>query len=109
MRSIPLAIALLYPAVSLASGGDVLTLLWLEAALFVTVGLSVAVSRLPWGTRLLLLAAYLAAVLAPWFATESMPYTSNSLFINMACIGVPALVFFGGLYMAMRRASNAAS
>lgn len=76
MRSIPLAIALLYPAVSLASGGDVLTLLWLEA---------------------------------PLFATQNMPYTSNSLFINMACIGVPALVFFGGLFMAMRRARNIAS
>jgi hypothetical protein len=103
MRFIPLTIALLYPAVSLASGGDVLLLLWLEAVLFVAVVLSVVVSGLPWATRVLLFAAYLAAVLTPLFAIQNMPYTANRLFINIVCIGTPGLIFFGGLFMAMRR------
>jgi hypothetical protein len=96
MRSVPVAVALLYPTVSLASGGDVLLLLWLEAALFLAVVLSVVVIKLPWTMRVILFALYVVAVLVPWYATENMPYAANSVLINFVCIGAPILVFFGG-------------
>jgi hypothetical protein len=109
MKSVPVAVALLYPALSVASGGDILLLLWLEAALLAAVVLSLAFSRLPWVPRLLLFALYMAAFAVPLYATKNMPYTANQVLINFVCIGAPTLVFFGGLILAMRWRKNITS
>ena len=109
MRFSPLTIVFLYPAASLASGGEVLGTLWLEGILFVVVLLSVARSGLTWATRLSVFVAYLIAVALSWVAISDMPYEANSLLINVVCVGLPAIVWAGGLLLAARFGKNITS
>jgi hypothetical protein len=107
MRPLPLIALALYPVTVLASGGEILLLFWLEAALFVVaVMLSATVRPLPWTARLLLFLMYLATVLLTWFATGGMPYDANHVLINAVCVGIPAAVLFVGYFLALRRAKT---
>jgi hypothetical protein len=108
MRFSPL-IAFLYPATSLASGGEVLGTLWLEAILFVAVLVSVARSGLTWVARLSVFVAYLIAVVLSWVAASDMPYEANRLLINAVCVGLPAAVWAGGFLLAARFGKNITS
>jgi hypothetical protein len=97
----------LCPATVLASGGDVLILLWLEVLLFVVaLILSAAVRKLSWTTRTLLFLAYIAAVFATSWATADMPYSANQVLIISVAFGIPAAVLFGGFAVALRLARN---
>jgi hypothetical protein len=109
MRLSPLTVAFLYPATSLASGGEILVTLWLEAILFVAVLVSVTRSGLTWVARLSVFGAYLIAVTLSWVATSDMPYEANHLLINAVCVGLPAIVWAGGFFLAARFGKNITS
>ena len=86
-----LVIATLTPSIAEASGGEVLSLLWLEWALFVVVATSIALGRLSMRGKLLVGGAYLMSAIAPLVLTFDWPYRDNQRLINALCIGTPFL------------------
>ena len=88
-----MAAALLAPTAARASGGDALSLLWLEVLLLVAVLGSVAFGRLNMKGRWLVVTAYLFGVLSPLLVTASWPYRDNAATINALCFGVPLVLW----------------
>ncbi len=85
-----------------ASGGDILTLFWLELALLFAVVLSVAIGRLSWKGRFQVFGAYAVGVLSSWLLTEMLPYSDNIAIINTVCIGAP-LILWLSVYIFVRK------
>ena len=100
MRTLKAALLSLLPATAHASGGDILSLLWLELLLLVAVVLSVALGKLNATGKIMVLAAYLVGAIAPWWLTSNWPYSENLVLINALCIGGPILLWLPAFALA---------
>lgn len=95
---------LLAPSAVQASGGEVLSLFWLELILLVLVAISVAIGKLSPNGKLIVVGAYLLGVAAPLAFTSAWPYRDNMLLINSLCFGVPFASWLGAFtYTRTRR------
>jgi hypothetical protein len=92
------------PSTAWASGGEVLSLLWLECALFALVVSSLFVLRLTVMRKLLVFGAYFLAAAGVLYATRDWPYSANLMTINAISIGLPFLSWLlAVLYFCFRR------
>jgi hypothetical protein len=72
-----------------ASGGDLLSLVWLEAGLFALVLSSVLLLKLSAARALGVFSAYIAGALLGLYLTSDWPYQENLVAINTICVGLP--------------------
>jgi hypothetical protein len=93
VRTLALSLLALLPTAANASGGDVLSLLWLSLLLLVAVVLSVVFGKLKATGKAIVFGAYLVGAVIPWSLTSNLPYSENLLFINTVCIGGPLITW----------------
>lgn len=80
------------PTFAHASGGDVLSLLWLEAGLFVVALIFLITSRLDIKQRVIVFFSYFVSAILVLKLTSKLPYTDNIVFINTVSIFVPIII-----------------
>jgi hypothetical protein len=102
MRVFPLIALANFPASCLASGGSVLSVLWLEAALFVAVVGSLFLPALSASSRTIIFVVYLCGVALAASLVWNVPYEANNLVIALAAIGIPSCLWLGALLLALR-------
>ena len=93
LRKPAVALTALLPSAAHASGGDILTLFWLELVLLVAVLVSLALGRLTGKGKVIVLTAYLIGAAVPLWLTADWPYSANLFLINALCIGVPLFLW----------------
>jgi hypothetical protein len=103
VRTLAVSLLALLPAAAHASGGDVLSLLWLSLLLLVAVVLSVVFGKLNATGKAIVFGAYLIGAVVPWSLTSSLPYSENLLFINTLCIGGPLITWLPAFALARRK------
>jgi hypothetical protein len=91
------------PQLASASGGDVLSLLWLEALLFALVVGSLIAVRLPAPRTLAVFSAYMFAAATAFYFTNDWPYSANLVKIHVLCIGVPFVAWLLALLLFRRK------
>ncbi|MFC0349913.1 hypothetical protein [Undibacterium danionis] len=96
-------IALSWPRTAMASGGEVLALLLLEAGLFIAVLAGLLVFRLGLKRSTIIFSLYLLSLFASIYITGQMRYLDNLILINTICIGVPLLVWIISLNYFLRQ------
>jgi len=69
---------LIFPSLAMASGGEVLSLLWLSFLVFVIVVVSLFLSKFTEKQKTVVFFVYLVAALFGFIATSSMPYLKNA-------------------------------
>jgi hypothetical protein len=99
MRKVLLIASAAYPASCLASGGDALSLLWLEAALFAAVVVSLALVSLPVSRKFLVFAAYVLGLALAVAVTWNLPARDNRLLGTVVLLGLPSLMWLGALVL----------
>jgi hypothetical protein len=102
MRKVPLALILALPAQAFASGGEVLSLLWLEFALFVAVVVSLIFSRLPFHYRIVIFSAYCLGHAVAFGLVGGLPYVANRLVVNLVSVLVPLTLWLAALVISKR-------
>ena len=103
MRTLAVSLLALLPAAAHASGGDVLSLLWLSLLLLVVVVLSVVFGKLNATGKAIVFGAYLVGAVVSWSLTSSLPYSENLLFINTLCIGGPLITWLPAFALARKK------
>ena len=103
MRRPAVALTVLLPSAAYASGGDILTLFWLELVLLVAVLISLALGRLTAKGKVVVLTAYLVGAVLPWWLTADWPYSANLFLIDALCVGVPLLLWLLTFFVARKR------
>lgn len=93
---------LAWPTPSVASGGDVLGLIWGQGALLLAVLVSLFRVRMPGLRKLAVFAAYMAASVLANFFVADWPYATHALLINALCILPPLLVWVAMLVVLYR-------
>ena len=91
------------PQLALASGGDVLSLIWLEVALLGLVLGSLMVLRLSALRSLVIFGAYLLAASGALYITRDWPYLDNLVTINSICVGLPLLAWLAAISCLRRK------
>jgi len=82
---------LLFPISAHASGGDILSLIWLEVGLFVCVAILMFISSFEFKHKLIIFTVYIGSAIAALGITSSMPYSENLIFINIISVIIPIL------------------
>lgn len=102
MRKIPLALVLALPAQAFASGGEVLTLLWLEFALLVAVAVSLIFSKMPFRYRMVIFFAYCLGQAVAFGIVGGLPYVENRLVVDLVSVSVPLTFWLAALVISKR-------
>jgi hypothetical protein len=102
MRKIPLVLLLALPTNAFASGGEALTLLWLELILLAIVVGSLIFLKLPFRFRLGVLLAYCLGQVIAFSLVGSIPYSQHHLVVNLVSIAVPLAAWLAALLLARR-------
>ena len=98
------------PGITYASGNNFLSLMWLEALLFIVVIVSLVMVKLPTAQRFLVFTLYAVSVVAILVATKDIPYSKNIYLINSVSTLIPALIWAGSLaYLWQRKKHNKSS
>ncbi|GAB3357505.1 hypothetical protein GCM10027430_26870 [Lysobacter tyrosinilyticus] len=92
-QGIALLVLLSTPQLALASGGDVLSLIWLEVGLLGLVLGSLVMLRLSALRSLVVFGAYLIAASVALYITRDWPYLDNIVVINSLFVGLPFLAW----------------
>ena len=87
------SILLTTPSLACASGGDVLSLLWLSFLVFIVVLISLFLTKFTTKQKLHIFLVYLAAALIGFMATSGLPYTKNIYLINTINTALPLLAW----------------
>ena len=82
------------PATAIASGSQIISLLWLEALVFFIVLASLFVAKFSLKQRVMVFVVYLLAVFVSFLATSEIPYLDNMYFINIVNTALPLLAWF---------------
>lgn len=98
-----IAATLFAPSAAEASGGEILSLFWLEVLLLVLVAISVALGKLSRKGKLLVVGAYLLGAAMPLVLTSGWPYRNNMLLINSLCFGVPFVAWLSAFVYSRTR------
>ena len=93
-----LVVLVLVPTTSSASGGDVLSFLWLQALLLLVVILSLITTKISRRNKAIVFSIYVVVDMICIMATENLPYSQNIILINSICTIVPA-IFWGIPYL----------
>jgi hypothetical protein len=80
---------LVLPSLAHASGGDVLSLLWLEVLLFIAAVIFMFISKLTLKLRSIVFLSYLISTFASIWLFPDLPYSKNIVLINSVTILVP--------------------
>jgi len=84
-------LASLLPTTAFASGSEILSLFWLELAVFSIVVVSLCIRGLSAKGKISVFAAYLIGVAIPLLITKDWSYRVNIVQINFLCAGIPFL------------------
>jgi hypothetical protein len=103
VRTLAVTLLALLPTAAHASGGDVLSLLWLSLLLLVAVVLSVVFGKLNATGKAIVFGACLVGAVVPWLLTSSLPYSENLLLINTPCIGGPLITWLPAFALARKK------
>ncbi len=88
-----------FPSLLMASGGDVLMLMWLEIGLFIAMMLFLAFVERSVKGKLTIILFYIISVGLTLWITSNLPYIKNMLMINTICIGVPMIFLIFGMIL----------
>lgn len=91
------------PQSAWASGGDVLSLAWLEAGLLALVLGSLLVFRLSVLRSLGVFGVYLLAASGSLYVTREWPYLANRATVNALCVGLPFLAWLFAIVCLRRK------
>ena len=80
---------LVIPSVAYASGGDILSLMWIELGLFIAILVFTFVSKLALKYRATVFFIYVISVIIAMWSTSSLPYSDNIVLINSTSILLP--------------------
>jgi hypothetical protein len=80
---------LVIPSVAYASGGDILSLMWIELGLFIAILIFTFLSKLAIKYRAIVFFIYVISVIVAMWSTSSLPYSDNIVFINSTSILLP--------------------
>jgi hypothetical protein len=83
------ALPLVIPSVAYASGGDILSLIWIELGLFIAILIFAFVSKLALKYRAIVFFTYVISVIVAMWLTSSLPYSDNLILINGTSIIFP--------------------
>ena len=103
VRTLAVSLLALLPTAAHASGGDVLSLLWLSLLLLVAVVCSVVFGKLNATGKGIVFGAYLVGAIVPFSLTSNLPYSENLLFINTLCIGGPLTTWLLAFALARKK------
>ena len=92
-KSFITATMLFFPASAMASGGEVLSLLWLVFLVFVIVVVSLFLSKFSAKQKMTVFFVYLAAALLSAIATSEIHYSKNIYLINTINTAFPLLAW----------------
>lgn len=109
MRKFSIAAFGAYALPAFASGGDVLSLAWLQVALLVSVLASLSIFKLSASKKVVVFAAYLAALLLSAAMVWNVPYTANEFLVAAVSVGIPFLAWLGCLILALHGGKNITS
>jgi len=84
----------LFPSLAIASGGDILLLMWLEAGLFIFVLVFIFFINLKFKCKILIFVSYFMSTFIALFLTSGMPYSQNIILVNSISITIPLLGLF---------------
>jgi hypothetical protein len=87
-----LVLLTLFPTFAHASGGDILSLIWLELGLLITVMVLIFATKLSLKSKLIVFFAYIVSAILAFGLTSGLPYTKNLVLINTVSILVPVIV-----------------
>jgi hypothetical protein len=76
------ALPLVIPSVAYASGGDILSLMWIELGLFIVILIFAFVSKSSLKYRLIVFFTYVISVVVAIWLTSSSLYSDNLMLIN---------------------------
>lgn len=93
---------LTFPASALASGGDVLSLLWLELLLLIAVVSSVFFAKITMWWRLTVFVAYCLGQALAYGLVGQLPYLEHKLVVDFTSIAVPLGAWLAALLLAWR-------
>lgn len=89
-----------------ASGGDVLGLLWFEAALFALVLASLFITKISLKNKIVIFGVYLVATACSFVAMAGIPYSKNIILINTVSTVIPILAWSASLTYYLRNKSK---
>ncbi len=92
---------LAFPASALASGGEVLSLLWLELLLLITVLCSVVFTKITLRWRLATFLAYFLGHVLAYVLVGQLPYREHKLFVDFISIAMPLVAWLAVFFMAL--------
>lgn len=84
-------LSLLITSNVMASGGDILSLLWLQLLLFIIVLVMTIKSSLNFIQKLAMFVIYVISVYVSFIYVENLSYSEHNFFINLISFGVPIL------------------
>lgn len=89
MKNSPIYFLLAVPSVAYASGGDVLSLMFIELGLFAAILIFLFFSKLASKYRATVFFTYLMSVIIAMWLTSSLPYSDNLVLINTTNTIIP--------------------
>lgn len=100
-RRVLLLFFLLLPLPALASGGDVLGLLFIDFILFLLIILAIIKVKFTWTGKVVLFVAYVATMYLLFYFTNQVSYSCNLVVINASSAFFPPTVVYL-TYLAIR-------
>ena len=92
-KSVIIGFLLLTPSLALASGSEVLSLLWLQVLVFIIVLVSIFLAKFSVKQKLVVFCVYLATAIIAFTATSDMPYLNNMYLINTIDTAAPLIAW----------------
>jgi len=83
----------IFPGTAMASGSEVLSLLWLMLLVFIIVVASLFARKLSIQQKSIIFIVYSATAIASFVLTNDMPYNKNMYFINTINTVMPLLAW----------------
>jgi len=94
MKKTPCILALaIFPGTAMASGSEVLSLLWLMLLVFIIVISSLFIRKLSIQQKFIIFIVYLATATVSFVLTNNLPYNKNMYFINTVNTVMPLLAW----------------
>jgi len=94
MKKTPGILALaIFPGTAMASGSEVLSLLWLMLLVFIIVVASLFIRKFSIQQKLIIFIVYSATAMLSFVLTNDMPYNKNMYFINSVNTAMPLLAW----------------
>ena len=84
-------LSLLITSNVIASGGDILGLLWLQLLLFIIISVMTIRSSLNFIQKIALFVIYVISVYVSFIYVENLSYREYKIFINLISFGIPIL------------------